>query len=153
MESHSLALSCRTQLLIHVIVLLGLGCGMGCLGAETSGWSWQDPQSKVEPTGDLTWAPHSFEFKPGPALRYIDFDSGNDDNDGLSKQTPWKHHPWDPNAEAQAKACNSSHTYVFKQGVVYRGELNANESGTEAAPIVLTRDPSRRAYLPGRVFL
>ena len=68
--------------------------------------------------------------------------SGNDANDGLSKQTPWKHHPWDPNATGQAKACKGAHTYVFKQGVVYRGELNANESGTADAPIILTRDPS-----------
>ena len=68
------------------------------------------------------------------SIRYIDFDAGNDANDGLSKQTPWKHHPWDPNATGNAKACNGSHTYVFKQGVDYRGELNANESGTGRRP-------------------
>ena len=60
----------------------------------------------------------------------------------LRKQTPWKHHPWDPNATGQAKACKGAHTYVFKQGVVYRGEMDANESGTVATPIILTRDPS-----------
>jgi hypothetical protein len=96
----------------------------------------------VLPTGDLEWAPKPFEFKAGESARYIDFESGNDKNDGLSTQTSWKHHPWDPNAEGQAKACKGAHTYVFKQGVVYRGELDANESGTQAAPIILTRDPS-----------
>jgi hypothetical protein len=105
-------------------------------------WSWQEPQAKVLPTGDLEWAPKAFEFKAGESVRYIDFESGNDANDGLSKQTPWKHHPWDPNAAGKAKACMGMQTYVFKQGVDYRGELNANESGTEAAPIILTRDPS-----------
>jgi hypothetical protein len=105
-------------------------------------WSWLEPQAKVLPTGDLEWAPKAFEFKPGESVRYIDFQSGNDANDGISKQTPWKHHPWDPNAVAQAAACKGAHTYVFKQGVDYRGELNASESGSADVPIILTRDPS-----------
>jgi hypothetical protein len=105
-------------------------------------WSWQEPQAKVLPAGDLEWAPKAFDFKTGESVRYLDVESGNDANNGMSKQAPWKHHPWDPNATGQAKACQGPHTYVFKQGVVYRGELNANESGTEAKPIILTRDPS-----------
>jgi hypothetical protein len=115
----------------------------GVLNAQNvARWSWQEPQSKVLPTGDLEWAPQPFEFKAGKSIRYIDFDSGNDSNDGSSKETPWKHHPWDPNATGLAKACKGPHTYVFKQGVVYRGALDANESGTPVAPIILTRDPS-----------
>jgi hypothetical protein len=105
-------------------------------------WSWQEPQAKVLPTGDLEWTPKPFEFKPGKSVRYIDFESGNDANDGLSKQTPWKHHPWDPDAVGNAAACKGVQTYVFKQGVDYRGEMNANESGEADAPIILTRDPS-----------
>ena len=105
-------------------------------------WSWQKPHAKVSPTGDLEWAPTAFEFTAGESVRYIDFEFGNDDNDGLSKQTPWKHHPWDPNAGGKASAGKGLHTYVFKQGVVYRGEMNANESGTADAPVILTRDPS-----------
>ena len=105
-------------------------------------WSWLEPQAKVLPTGDLEWAPKAFEFKTGESVRYIDFESGNDANDGLTKQTPWKHHPWDPNAGAKAAACKGVQTYVFKQGVDYRGKLNANESGAADAPIILTRDPS-----------
>ncbi|HYW79507.1 MAG TPA: right-handed parallel beta-helix repeat-containing protein, partial [Thermoguttaceae bacterium] len=105
-------------------------------------WSWQEPQATVLPNGDLQWAPKPFEFEPGASIRYIDFESGNDANDGLSRQTAWKHHPWDPNAEAKAAACKGVQTYVFKQGVNYRGEMNANESGTADTPILLTRDPS-----------
>lgn len=111
------------------------------LGA-TARWSWQEPQAKVLPTGDLQWAPKPFEFETSGSLRYIDFDSGDDDNDGRSKAKPWKHHPWDPNATGQARNGRGLHTYIFKQGVVYRGELQANESGTQASPIILTRDPS-----------
>jgi hypothetical protein len=105
-------------------------------------WSWQDPQARVLPTGDLEWAPTAFEFKAGKSVRYIDFESGSDASDGLSKQTPWKHHPWDPNAGGNAATCKGVQTYVFKQGVDYCGEMNANESGAADAPIILTRDPS-----------
>ena len=103
---------------------------------------WQQSNARVLPTGDLAWAPEPFVFQPGDSIRYIDFDAGNDANDGLSKKTPWKHHPWDPLASGLARQCNGSHTYVFKQGVLYRGELDVRESGSDGAPIILTRDPS-----------
>lgn len=122
--------------------LLVLGLTIPSGRAAEARWSWQEPQAKVLATGDLEWAPHAFEFKVEASTRYIDFESGDDANDGLSKGKPWKHHPWDPNAAGEAKACKDAHTYVFKRGVVYRGEMEANESGTEAAPIILTRDPS-----------
>jgi Concanavalin A-like lectin/glucanases superfamily len=130
------------QTLVCTAALLGIGFRTAHASDATARWSWQKPQSKVLPTGDLEWAPKAFEFKAGESIRYIDFDSGSDTNDGLSKQTPWKHHPWDPSATGKAKACKGIHTYVFKQGVVYRGRMDANESGTDAAPIILTRDPS-----------
>ena len=50
--------------------------------------SWQEPHAKVLPTGDLEWAPKPFEFKTGASIRYIDFESGNDANDGLTAATP-----------------------------------------------------------------
>jgi hypothetical protein len=109
---------------------------------DVARWSWQEPHAKVVPTGDLEWAPRAFAFQVGGSVRYIDFASGDDSSDGLSKQTPWKHHPWDPNATGKAAACKGVHTYVFKQGVDYRGALDADESGTADAPIILTRDPS-----------
>ena len=109
---------------------------------EAAQWSWQTPQAKVVPTGDLEWSPRPFAFKAGPSHRYIDFASGDDASDGLSRETPWKHHPWDLSATAKAAACKGLHTYIFKQGVIYRGALNAHESGTANSPIILTRDPS-----------
>ncbi len=126
----------------YALVVAMLVAVFGLANARTEPYSWQQPQANVLPTGDLQWAPKPFEFKPGTSVRYIDFAAGNDANDGLSKQTPWKHHPWDPNATGNAKACEGVHTYVFKQGVVYRGEMNADESGAEGDPIILTRDPS-----------
>lgn len=110
--------------------------------ARAEDFSWQKPHAKVIPSGDLEWAPQEFEFKPGESLRYIDYENGADTNDGLTAETPWKHHPWDPKATANAAEALGIHTYVFKQGVIYRGRLVAKESGTEGNPIILTRDPS-----------
>jgi hypothetical protein len=124
-----------------LLVLLGAACGVAN-AQDAPHWSWQEPQATVLPTGDLEWAPKPFQYEPRGPVRYIDFESGNDTNDGATKQTPWKHHPWDPAARDKAATCNGPHTYVFKQGVDYRGEMTANESGTADAPIILTRDPS-----------
>ncbi|NQT03808.1 MAG: hypothetical protein HQ580_17405, partial [Planctomycetes bacterium] len=67
---------------------------------------------------------------------------GGDSNDGLTKNTPWKHHPWDPQGSGNAKQCKGIHTYVFKRGVYYRGTMNALESGKKRNPIRLTSDPA-----------
>jgi hypothetical protein len=127
---------------VSTTVLLSVGSMCAPAGDAATRWSWQETQSKVLPTGDLEWAPKPYEFKAGQSIRYIDFEAGNDSSDGTSRQTPWKHHPWDPNATAHAKECKGAHTYIFKQGVIYRGELQAKESGTKGTPIILTRDPS-----------
>ncbi len=124
-----------------MLALLAAAHG-GVNAQNVTRWSWQEPQAKILPAGDLQWAPKDFEFKATEPIRYIDFESGNDTDDGLSKQTPWKHHPWDPDAAGKALACRGARTYVFKQGVDYRGELSASKSGTAEAPIILTRDPS-----------
>ncbi len=105
-------------------------------------YSWERPHATVLPGGDLEWNPQGFQFEAGSSVRYIDFESGDDTNDGLDKATAWKHHPWDNNASDNAAACTGVHTYIFKRGVVYRGHLTAKESGTLLEPIRLTSDPS-----------
>ena len=107
-----------------------------------SEWSWQEPKAKVLPFGDLEWAPQPFAFEKGESVRYIDFAGGSDANDGRTKATPWKHHPWDPAATGRTAACKGIHTYVFKRGVFYRGQLIVSESGKAGDPIRLTSDPS-----------
>ena len=110
--------------------------------AVAAQYSWQEPHAKVLPTGDLEWAPKPFVFQKGESIRYVDYEGGSDANDGLTKNAPWKHHPWDSAAEGNAEACSGIHTYVFKQGVIYRGRLVGKESGEAGNPIRLTRDPS-----------
>jgi hypothetical protein len=105
-------------------------------------YSWQKQQANILPGGNIEWKPNDFVFETGTSVRYIDFEGGSDSNDGLTKSTPWKHHPWDNKASGNAAACTGIHTYVFKRGVVYRGKLVAQESGTPINPIRLTSDPS-----------
>src|SRR6266404_1427793 len=104
-------------------------------------FSWQEAYAKVLPQGDLEWTPMPFRFEKSASLRYIDFDGGNDENDGTTHQAPWKHHPWDSQATGKAKAGSGIHTYVFKGGIDYRGELTVREAGKPGDPIRLTRDP------------
>ena len=131
------------EALIVVSVALGVaaGCGPAARAAEQP-WSWAQPHAKVIETGDLEWAPQPFAFEPGPSVRYIDYEGGDDVNAGTSKDSPWKHHPWDPKATGNAAACSGVQTYVFKRGAVYRGVLVADESGEPGNPIRLTSDPS-----------
>lgn len=109
---------------------------------ERSRWSWDTAAAEVSPTGDLVWKPLPFHFEAGKSVRYIDFDAGDDANDGATKAKPWKHHPWDPAAQGQSRASTGTQTYVFKRGVVYRGSLRPRESGSEGDPIRLTSDPT-----------
>jgi concanavalin A-like lectin/glucanase superfamily protein len=110
-------------------------------GGEVGDWSWQQSHAKVVPSGDLQWAPHSFVFEAGESVRYIDYEGGNDAGAG-TRDAPWKHHPWDANAQGNASECQGVHTYVFKRGVTYRGYLLADDSGRAGNPIRLTSDPT-----------
>ena len=110
------------------------------VGAET--YSWQVPQAALLPNGSIEWAPLPYEFVVGEEVRYIDYENGDDNADGRSKETAWKHHPWDREATANAAAASGPISYVFKGGVAYRGQLLADESGEPGNPIRLTRDPA-----------
>lgn len=105
-------------------------------------YSWNQPQARVLPGGDLAWAPRPYQYSPGSSVIYIDYESGADTHSGRSPQEAFKHHPWDPEATANAAATRGVHTYVFKRGVVYRGVLEARDSGTPEEPIRLCSDPS-----------
>ena len=105
-------------------------------------YSWETAHATVLPNGDLQWAPQTFQIVKGTSVRYIDFESGSDSNDGLTSTTPWKHHPWDAAATGTALAGSGIQTYIFKRGVNYRGLLSAKEGGTDGNPIRLTSDPS-----------
>jgi hypothetical protein len=105
-------------------------------------YSWQASYAKATPQGDLEWVPQPFEFKVGKSVRYIDYESGDDSNTGQSKNSAWKHHPWDEKAIGVAAASVGIHTYVFKGGTTYRGSLTVKESGAADNPVRLTVDPS-----------
>lgn len=105
-------------------------------------YAWQQDHAVVLPTGELEYAPEPFTYAPVGEMRYIDFENGDDAHPGTQAQ-PWKHHPWDPDATGNAGAYpGGPTTYVFKQGVAYRGRLEVGgDAGQPGAPIILTRDP------------
>ena len=117
-------------------------CLVAALSAGAALYSWQEPHAKVLPTGDLEWAPKAFVFEKGESVRYIDYEGGKDSNDGLTRDTAWKHHPLDKAAIGSAKAGAGTHTYIFRRGAVYRGALQGVLEGTEDNPVRLTSDPS-----------
>ncbi len=129
---------------MRVCTCISLFLSLSCLFPQNQAapWSWQEPYAKVLPTGDLQLAPHPFKYAPGRSIRYIDFDSGSDANDGTSPQGPWKHHPWDANATGKAAASANADTYVFKRGINYRGHLVIKGVGDSGQPIRLTSDPA-----------
>ncbi len=130
---------------------LTLALSSTVFAAEEAGWSsenfkqWPSPVNPeaivTEGGTEIRWMPVPFEFKAGKSVRYIDFENGSDADEG-TKAAPWKHHPWDKNAEGKSAATSGAHTYVFKGGVTYRGTLVSDESGTAAEPIRLTTDQS-----------
>ena len=131
------------EVLPAVILLAMVACIAPVDASEVPGkWSWQEPHALVHETGDISWQPRAFEFRPGESVRYIDYDSGDDSRAGDSVEAAWKHHPWDAQATGQAAACRGIHTYVFKRGVIYRGALQGRESGRADNPIRLTSDPA-----------
>jgi hypothetical protein len=125
---------------MRTITFLSLLIPLFCVAAD---FAWQQPQAKVQGTGDLQYSPQPFRFEAGNSQRYIDFSTGDDQSPG-SRAAPWKHHPWDPDATGRAKAAASEvHTYIFKGGVTYRGNFEIPDSarGTRDHPIRITRDP------------
>ena len=71
----------------------------------------------------------AYEYSPvicDPNTYYIDFDSGNDSNDGLCSDSAWKHAPGDPQVTGNAASAvvNPGFTVLFRGGVVYRGTVN-----------------------------
>lgn len=129
-----------SAILLMISIVAYSQSGLKNLSGDTI-YSWETQQAKVLPNGDLEWAPHAFQMGKGASVRYIDFEGGNDNNNGLSAATAWKHHPWDNQATGNAKNSSGIQTYIFKRGVVYRGALVAKESGVAGNPVRLTSDP------------
>ncbi|MBI5056047.1 MAG: hypothetical protein HZB61_05480 [Nitrospirae bacterium] len=71
------------------------------------------------------------------ATYYIDFENGNDANDGLSPSSPKRHHPFDED-KGWAITDNTGHTIYLKKGVIYRGQLNLSDRNGASASDRLT---------------
>lgn len=122
-----------------LIALLCVGSPVGLAAVETApAFTWQRDYAVMKPNGDIELKQTPFRYQPGTGIRYIDFEGGSDAADG-SKGKPWKHHPWDGAFTGQSPT--GVDTYVFKSGVVYRGQLDWKEGGSAQRPLLLTSDP------------
>ncbi len=134
----------NTQFSVCPIIRFLLTLAVAFVSTALSGqnYIWQQPQATVLESGDLQWNPEALtEFDPASYvgdIRYIDYENGDDANDGGSTSTAWKHHPWDWYAAGNAAAHSGTSAYVFKKGVIYRAAIKADESGTDGDPIILT---------------
>jgi len=73
-------------------------------------------------------------------MYYVDFAGGNDEGDGRSPATAWKHSPGDKQAAGNPKAASLQPGDIvkFKGGVQYLGEIQfAGLKGAEGRPIVM----------------
>lgn len=73
------------------------------------------------------------------ATYYVDFEGGDNEADGLSPQTAWKHSPGDSKATGKPSTVElgAGDIIRFKGGVQYLGEISLEASGSEGKPIVL----------------
>ncbi|MBP7737057.1 MAG: right-handed parallel beta-helix repeat-containing protein [Spirochaetes bacterium] len=78
----------------------------------------------------------------GAATYYVDFDGGNDANDGRTATTPWKHCPGDDNATGipATTTLQPGNMVVFRGGVRYRGSITLQSGGAADNPIVFKGD-------------
>lgn len=79
------------------------------------------------------------------SIYYIDYSSGNDNNNGTATGTPFKHCPGDANASGTAASTTlgADDYVVFKGGVTYSGRIDCTRSGTSGTPLT---------YISGHVY-
>ena len=131
------------SMFVHTAFSLSAVCTTTCAGAEPVRWSWQEPQAKVLPTGDLEWAPEPFEFKAGESVRYIDFDvAATTPTTASRSRRPGSITPGIPTPPARRGPARARTPTSSSRAWSIAGELDAHESGTRTTPIILTRDPS-----------
>ncbi len=100
---------------------------------------WQEAPATVLPGGELEPRPESFRYGPGPSVRYIDYENGDDGAPG-TREEPWKRHPWDPRFSGESDG-NGVDTFVFKRGVDYRGVIEVERSGSRDRTLQFTSEP------------
>lgn len=103
---------------------------------------WDKLNSSIEDVGKDLAEPVEIQSPTTTetSVYYIDFENGDDSNQGTSVNSAWKHCPGDANATGIPLAHKPApgDTFRFKGGVEYKGkiELKYTWSGIEGSPIV-----------------
>jgi hypothetical protein len=137
-------------------MLSACGGGGGASSADASTFSEKiglSPSPAPTPSPSPSPAPAP---APAPAsftnAKWVDFQNGNDNNDGLTKATAWKHSPGDPNATGTAAAYQPKpgDQIVFAAGSRYFGSIKAQFAGAPGNPIKLIgENPAVPSFIDG----
>jgi hypothetical protein len=73
--------------------------------------------SPAEITNQYQW-PFASQAVPGATAYYIDYSAGSDQNNGLSTNAPWQHHPYMP-GWAGVYNHHAGDQFIFRGGVVW----------------------------------
>lgn len=118
--------------------------------ASTMPAALPSPAASPKPAPAAPVAPSAFSN-----AKWVDFQNGDDSNDGTSKARAWKHAPGDPEATGVAAAYKpaAGDQIVFAAGSRYFGSITAEFSGTAQAPIVFTGESDTQpSYIDGSSF-
>jgi hypothetical protein len=94
---------CRVLVGAAIAALTSSAGAQALRATDALAYSWQKPNAKAIGTGDPEWASRPFEFEHGPSVRYLDFDAGDDANEGTSKDRPWEAPPRAPAQRSGAR--------------------------------------------------
>lgn len=90
--------------------------------------------------------------QPRPSDHFhVNYERGNDQNDGLSPERSWKHAPGDPNATGRPRALRlvPGDRVTFAAGVTYRGSIVISDNGNDGKPIVFEGGKGAPAVIDG----
>jgi parallel beta-helix repeat protein len=148
------------------VVLLAAALGAGACGDDGTGPGdggdgeggtdadgAADADADADDAGDGDEGTDVPDVPCAPLTWYVDFDNGDDTNDGTCRDTAWRHAPGDPEATGVPAAATLAPgwTVLFRGGVVYRGSIALPADGADGAPLVYRGDGwgAERAIIDG----
>lgn len=139
--------------------LVLLAAAHGAVNAQSvPRWSWQEPQVKALPNGNLQWAAKAVAFNPGKSVRYINFVSGNDARaatyvvdqaaPGAADANPGTEDQPFKTVQQAADVAKPGDT-VYVMAGKYDERVKVNAGGTEGKPIAFVAMPRHSVTVGG----
>jgi len=122
---------------VHTKLIIGLFSACFIIGLFSLANYVLDATSNAGTTGYNTLQVQDITIC-APNTYYIDYDGGNDANNGACTTSAWKHSPGDSAATGNAATAvpHAGNTIRFKGGVAYHGVIGLSWSGSAGNPLV-----------------